>query len=659
MSFLSVDFESRSTVDLRKTGVYPYAEHPTTDLWCMAYSLGDGPVELWVPGDPVPGAVTYALEKGMDFRAWNANFERVMWRQILTPVYGFPPVPLETWVDTAAEAAAMALPRGLDKAAQVLQVPHRKDERGHRLMLQMAKPRLGRKGKNDPLRWWDQPDKLERLYEYCRQDVRTERAIAAVLRPLSDREREVYLLDQRANDRGVLIDVDLVRALQALAAEATARANVRLQEITNGEVAAVTNVQNIRGWLERNGLPLDDLTKRTISETLQLDLPEYIREVLQIRAETGKTSVKKLLAMLANACRDGRARGQLLYHGAGTGRWSGKGIQPQNFPRPTIPDVEDLIPEVLVGNYEGLAARYHILEIVTSLLRSCFIAGPGRRFLCADFSAIEGHVTAWLASQPGGMLSYEEMAYEIFHGRELDGQCLSLREAVEAIKVTPNERTVGKVAVLGCGFGMGPGKYQDTVEEWTGLEISDALAEKVVSKYREQNSHIVRLWRELQAAAIKAVRNPGTVVRAGRNGCIRYSVRGQFLWCTLPSGRPLAYAMPRIVDRMAPWGVMQPAVEVRTVDSVTKKWVRRELYGGLQTENVVQAIARDLMVASTQRVQAAGYDMILTVHDEVLCEALNDNGSLEEFNALMSERPEWCRSIPLQVEGWEGPRYRK
>jgi DNA polymerase len=621
----------------------------------MAYALGDGPVGLWVPGDPVPDEVTYALSEGMDFRAWNANFERVMWRQILTPVYGFPPVPLETWVDTAAEAAAMALPRGLDKAAQVLQVSHQKDQRGHRLMLQMAKPRK----KGPPPAWWDLPEKMESLYRYCKQDVRTERAIAAVLRPLSDAEREVYLLDQQANDRGVLIDLDLVRGLSKLADEATARADVRLQEITDGEVEAVTNVQNIRGWLDRNGVPLDDLTKRTVSETLQLDLPEAAREVLEIRAETGKTSVKKLQAMLANACRDGRARGQLLYHGAGTGRWSGKGIQPQNFPRPTIPDVESLIPDVLEGNYDGLAERYPIMEVVTSLLRSCFRAAPGRRFLCADFSAIEGHVTAWLADQPGGMLSYEEMAYEIFHGRELDGQCLSLREAVEAVKVTPNERMVGKVAVLGCGFGMGPDKYQDTVKAWTGLEISDTLAERVVAKYREQNNDIVRLWKELQSAAIEAVRHPGTIVRAGRNGSIRYSVRGQFLWCALPSGRPLAYAMPTLVDRMTPWGTMQKVVEIRTVDSMTKKWVRRQLYGGLQTENVVQAIARDLMVASTQRVQDAGYDMVLTVHDEVLCEALNDNGSLDEFNALMSERPMWGSQIPLKVEGWEGMRYRK
>jgi DNA polymerase len=646
--FLSIDIESRSVVDLRKTGVYPYAVDPTTDLWCMAYALGDGEVQLWLPGDPVPGEIEWALDHGMDFRAWNAQFERVMLACIATPRYGFPKIPLERWVDTAAEAAAMSLPRGLGKAAEVLGTYNQKDDGGHRLMLQMAKPRRARKDEAPGLYWWDDAGRIKRLCAYCQQDVETERDIAKKLRRLPESEVKVYHMDQRANDKGVLIDVELVHALKALADEAQARANRRLNEVTEGAVEAVTNVQNLRQWLSGVGVPLDDLAKQTVAETLlRDDLPPEAREALEIRQEAGKTSWKKLDSMLACLCPDDRVRGLLLYHGANTGRWSGKLVQPQNFPRPSIKNVEALIPQVLEGDYDGLEEQHPVMEIVVSLLRSCFIAADGRRFMCADFSAIEGHVTAWLAGQDSGMVTYEEMAAVIFD------------MAVEDVGEESMERQVGKVAVLGCGFGMGAPKYKDTVKEWTGLDISDELSVLVIDRYREKNHRIKRLWSDLQDAAYDAVKHPGRIVKCGRNGCVRYVVRANFLWCVLPSGRALAYASPRLVDRMAPWGSMVQSVEISTVDSYTRKWCRRALYGGLQTENVVQAVARDLMAGSMRSVQEAGYDVLLTVHDEVLAEVPNDNGDLESFNALMSERPDWCRNMPLEVKGWEGRRYRK
>lgn len=666
--FLSIDFESRSTVDLRSTGVYPYAAHPTTDLWCMCYALGDGEVQLWLPGDPVPGEIEYALDNDYDFRAWNAQFERTMWREICLPRYGFPVVPLERWVDTAAEAAAMSLPRGLGKAAEVLGTTHQKDGKGHRLMMQMAMPRKPRQGEDqNALLWWDDEGRLARLCNYCATDVETERSIALKLRRLSSAERKIYVMDQRINDRGVLIDVKLVRALKTLADECMARADQRLWELTDGTVEAVTNVQNIRRWLRDAGVPLDDLTKQTVAETLSIeDLPEGVFEVLSIRKDAGKTSVRKLEAMLKCIGEDNRARGLLLYHGANTGRWSGRLIQPQNFPRPTIKDVESLIPMVLQGDYDGLEALHPILEIVSSLLRSCLIPEEGTRFMCGDFSAIEGHVTAWLAGQDSGMVSYEEMAAIIFDMEEKD------------VGEESEERQVGKVAVLGCGFGMGVDKYIDTVKAWTGLDILDpdcsgcrahgrgnkaahysctgALA---VDSYRSTNWLIKSLWYDLQSAALEAVRKPSIPVRCGRHGCVQYVVRGKFLWCVLPSGRPLCYPLPRIAKRMTPWGEMRDTVLVSGVNSMTKQWEGRVLYGGLQTENVVQAIARDLMAAAMERVQEAGYDVLLTVHDEVLAEVPNDNGNLEEFTTLMSERPEWGNQIPLAVKGWEGSRYRK
>lgn len=644
--FLSIDLESRSTVDLRKSGVYPYAIHPDTDLWCMSYAFGDADTQLWLPGDPVPGEIQYALDEGLDFRAWNAQFERVMLAVLAVPRYSFPRIPLERWVCTAAEAAAMSLPRGLGKAAQVLGAEHQKDDKGHRLMLQMSQPRRPRKDEDpDALLWWDDAGRLAKLCDYCQQDVETERAIAKKLRRLSATEVKVYQLDQRANDRGVLIDVELVNALKLLANEAQARANKALQEITGGAVEAVTNVQNLRRWVNDRGVSMEGLDKQAVSEALATLPPGDVFDALTIRQDAGKIAWKKLDAMLACLCPDNKARGLLLYHGANTGRWSGKLIQPQNFPRPTIKNAEVLIGQVLAGDYDALAQDYKIMDVVTSLLRACLISTTGSRFMCADFSAIEGHVTAWLAGQDSGMVTYEEMAAVIFD--------------VPEEEVTKKQRAVGKVAVLGCGFGMGWKKYKETVKAWTGIDISDKLAKVVVAKYRDKNHRIKTLWYDLQDAAQQAVEWPDTVIYCGRNGNIKYVVRGGFLWCVLPSGRPLAYAAPRIENRMAPWGDMVRSVIVSTVDSYTRKWERRALYGGLQTENVVQAIARDLMAVSMCCVQEEGYNVLLTVHDEVLCEVPNDNGDLKVFNALMSERPNWCQNIPLTVDGWEGQRYRK
>jgi DNA polymerase len=330
--------------------------------------------------------------------------------------------------------------------------------------------------------------------------------------------------------------------------------------------------------------------------------------------------------------------------GADTGRWAGRLIQPQNFPRPSLDDPEALIPLVMAGDYEAIAEVAHPMEGLSSLLRSMLVARAPARFLCADFSAIEGWVVAWLAGQEG-MTSYEEMAARIFNKK------------VSEIAKDSEERMVGKVAVLGCGYGMGRKKFRDTVKAWTGLEISEELADKAVTTYRSVNDQIQSLWYELERAALEAVAQPGKITRAGRRGLIRYRVKGQYLWCVLPSGRPLCYPLPKLVDSLTPWGEVKKAVEISTTNSYTRKWERRTLYGGLQTENVVQAVARDVMAEAMLRVEEAGYPVVLTVHDEILAEA--ETGSLDHFNELMSVTPEWAPELVVKVEGWEGERYRK
>lgn len=663
---VSIDFETRSTVDLRLTGVYPYAAHPTTDVWCMAWAIQDGAVQLWTPGDPAPD-----FSGASEIRAWSAQFERIIWREIMVKRYGFPEIPLEVWVDTAAEAAALALPRSLEQAASTLGLPVEKDMEGRRLMIQMSKPR-----KKKPLTWWDDAPRRERLYAYCRQDVVVERAVAERIRPLSDYERKVYLLDQRINDRGVLIDRPLVEAAQKIVATGVARANEELESLTG--VGAVTKVQDIRVWVTAQGIALDDLTKATVRDLLQGEdgLPPDVIRVLEIRQEAGKTSNAKLDSMLAYAGKEDRARGLLLYHGAGTGRWSGKGPQPQNYPRGTVKEVERFIPSVLAGDYDGIAAEEPPLAVISSMLRGMLRAAPSHRLLAGDYAQIEARIVAWFAGQwdlvdlfeSGGRI-YEEMAADIYS------------VPVEEIENPSERRTIGKSSVLGCGFQMGPDRFAEDVQTKTGIVLTRGArdddgellpgevdeAARAVHGYRTRYPRIPELWSELNAAAFSAVSNPGKVYTAGVGGVVKYTKRGQFLWCQLPSGRFLAYALPAIQMVDPPWEKdkeekdrkKRPAVTYATVDGYTRKWRRVAAYGGLLTENIVQATARDLMAAAMLRVEAAGYPVVLTVHDEIVCEVPEGKGSLEEFVNLLRTRPKWAARIPVAAEGWEGERYRK
>jgi DNA polymerase len=670
VSTLSIDFETRSTVELKKTGVYPYAAHPDTDIWCMAYAFDDGEVGMWVPehGRWVPEEIEEHVSHGGDVRAWNAQFERVIWNAIMVPRYGFPLLEVEQVYDTAADAAAMNLPRDLDKAARVLGLSVLKDDEGHRLMMQMSRPR-----KRVPLTWWDKPAKLERLYEYCRQDVRVERAIASRLRPLSRSERAVYILDQKINDRGMKVDLPLVRAAQKIVNEGTRRANAEIQEITEGEVSGVTKVADLTKWLQAAGADITDLRKDSVRDFLNDGAggAQALR-VAELRQETGKSSTAKLKSMLQVACFDERARGLLLYHGAGTGRWAGKLLQPQNFPRPAVTTPEVYIPRVLAGAFDMIEIEEPALVVVSSMLRSMLVAAPGHRLMSGDYSQIEARTVAWIAGEDSlvrafaaGAKIYEQM------GAAYSGKPLG------EITKDSQERQVGKNSVLGCGFQMGADRFAEQVWTQSGIRLPRGerdekgallpdevdMAAHIVQTYRSLYPRIPAFWHEINSAAKSAVRRPGEIQACGRGGAVRFVVRGQFLWCVLPSGRPLAYALPRLEMRTVRPKDRDPftveCVTFSAVDGITKQWTRFAGYGGMWTENVVQAMARDIMAAAMLRVEAAGYPVVLTVHDEVVCEVPDEHGSLEEFLDLMRVCPRWAEGLPVAAEGWTGQRYRK
>lgn len=375
MTTLHIDFETRSTVDLRKAGAHVYAEHETTDVWCMAYCVDDGDVRIWTPGEYPPFAddvVADAFERGTVV-AHNASFELAIWNRLMAPRYGWKPLDPRQVRCTMAMAYAMALPGGLDDAAAAVGLDVRKDAEGSRLMMQMARPRLIREcrfcmgsGKIDggsdqgdhwtcePCRespgkeivWWDDEARRQRLYEYCRQDVRVERELEKRLLQLTPAEQELWVLDQKINDRGVRVDLKTIGKLISAVETMQARLTHRMVRVTGGRVEGASKVQQLEAWVAERIGEIDGLAKADVTALLERDdLPADVREALEIRREAAKSSTSKLKAMRASACADGRVRGTMQYHGASTGRWAGRRVQTQNLPRSVLG--QDEIMEVL------------------------------------------------------------------------------------------------------------------------------------------------------------------------------------------------------------------------------------------------------------------------------------------------------------------------
>jgi len=624
----------------------------------MAWAFDDEEVQIWIPGQPLPERIVEHIEHGGEIRAWNAQFERIIWREIMAERYFAPAVLDEQWVDTAAEAAAMALPRGLDQCAIVLRVKEKKDQEGYGLMMRMTRPRSIVNGR--PV-WWTDPEKLQRLYAYCKQDVRVERVIAKAVRRLSPLEREIYLMDQRINDRGVGIDRELILAAQEVAAEGIARADATLDQLTDGAVHSVTNHLALTKWVWEQGVETDGVSKKAIKEMLESDLSPDVRHVLQLRSDAGRTSIAKLDTMLSWASApDDRARGMAFYHAASTGRWGGKGPQPHNFPRGEITNVEFYIKDILARQYDTIALAYHPVVVVSSMLRSMWRAKAGNELIAADYSAIEARVLNWLAGQDDVLETFRE--YDA-------GDKTKDPYLVMARKIGPlASRQAGKAAELGCGYQMGAGKFVTAAWDVYQVRVNEEEAEKAVAAYRASHDKVVALWKETEEAVIEATRNPGKVVLFGAKQRLKCAVAGAYLYLILPSGRPLAFAAPKVVTATvhikatktkAAYSFTKDAFEFSGVDPFTKQWGRLRAYGGLLVENIVQAVSRDLLAEGMLRLEKSGYPPILSVHDEAVSEVQMGFGSVHEYEQILAQLPEWAQGCPVRAEGWRGERYRK
>jgi len=659
-----IDFETRSTVDLRKSGVYRYAEDPTTEIIVMSWRVGDGDIQRWTPGGEDPTELLRAIYEGDIIVAHNAGFERAIWNA-KTPTH-WPKLNIVQQDCTMARGLAVALPGSLDMLAQALKLPVQKDKDGQRLMMQMCKPRRVEDGQ--PI-WWDDPEKIERLGLYCDRDVETECAVDVAIPQLSDTERKVWILDQTINDRGVMIDRASVDRALDVVAEALRRADERMWWLTDGDVRKCSEVAKIVAWLNKRGIPCESVAKGEIEEIVLMSGlmgDETAEEVVRLRRAAGKTSTSKFKAMLNSVCADDRVRGTLAYHGAGTGRWAGRLIQPQNFPRiDAEKELSDILRIVeLLASPRGPKEVCDMIEMMvgpamewlSKCLRAMLVAGPGKKFVSGDFSNIEGRVNAWMAGEQWKLDAFK--AYDAGTGPDLYKVMAAKILGIPIEEITKIQRQYyGKTPELACGFQGAVGALMKMAYNF-GIYLSEDQAAEIVRGWRDENPKIVQSWWDLQDAAIEAVSAPGIKVPC-LNGKVQYLAANGFLFCQLPSARVIAYAYPKLIWTETAKGHKRIQIEYRGVDSYTKRWCAQRLYGGVQSNNVVQGTARDLMVEAMFRMEEADYPLVLTVHDELLSEVAEDFGSADEYQRLMSVLPAWATGLPVATAAWEDKRYVK
>ena len=689
---LFMDLETRSRVDLRATGVYVYADDPSTDVTVARLAIGmEEPVE-WRPGRELPARFVAAMADPMiDVVAHNAQFERILIERVLHPRYGWPLIPIDRWTCTMARARMLALPGSLDGAGAALGLGVKKDGIGYRLMLQMCRPRS-----IDPATgaavWWQDDDRMARLSDYCSTDVKVERAVYRSTPGVPPDELDVYDLTETINDRGVRFDLDFVAAARAVAADTRDLLDADMAWATGQAVTRASNIGGLKTWLLRRGVDLSpppELVRGPVATILDGELKadpdtgvevedeaeieeeekpapelrrrdvlrliadprvgETERAVLRTRLEAGKISVKKLEAILDRASADGRVRGLLGYHGANTGRYISQGLQVQNFPRDVSADWN--ADRAMLD--QGAAAVDAIvgppLDTISRMLRGAIIPADGHDIATGDFSSVEAVGVAWLAGQAGLLRAFrdERKIYEEMAGRVygLDPKTIT-KDSVE--------RHVGKTLVLGAGYQMGWWKFRETVLVQAGILLTPGAAQRAIDVYRETYARIPELWRDMNEAAIGAVKHPG-MITAVSGGRIRFRQERKWLRMRLPSGRYLWYSQPLIEKNK----YNSDCVTYMAVNNKTRKWERQGTYGGRLTENAVQGLCRDLLVTATLRLEQAGYRPVTLIHDEIVAEPETGFGSVEEMCALMSETPPWAAGFPLSTKGARGSRYAK
>lgn len=666
MNTLNIDIETYSSYDLRKVGVYKYCEAPDFEILIFAYSVDNQPtitIEL-ANGEAIPPEIIEAIiDPDVIKKAFNAQFERVAISEFLRRNYIDLPfigsggntnyLDPRQWRCTMVDAMKAGLPATLKQSAIALNLDEQKDSAGTALINFFSKPRKPTK-KDTRTRNLPEHDmeKWNSFVEYCRQDVETEKAVGTAVEKFislgskSDRfEQMLYALDQEINDRGVLLDMDVVNGALAIDEAYKEKLMKWGQEITGLENP--NSPSKLLAWFKEQGLELPNLTKDTVKKALN-KTDGLVKTMLEIRQELSKTSTAKFVTMKAAVCHDGRVRGLLQFYGASrTGRWAGRLVQVQNLPQNKINDLEVAREIVADVDLETLEMLYDQVPFVLSqLIRTAFIAPNEKTFAVSDFSAIEARVIAWLAG--------EKWRLEVFntHGKIYEASASQMfKVPIETIDKGSPLRQKGKVAELALG-------YQGGVNALISMGALDMGVPEdelpgLVRAWREANPKIKQLWYGIERAAIQAIERPGDIIPFNKG--IHFFMSHGALMMMIPSGRKLVYQNARLEDHPSFEGKQQIVFD--GVDGTSKKWTSIPTYGGKLTENAVQAIARDCLAYSMLRLDREGFPIVMHIHDEAVMEA--DEGSIVEVEDVMGRGISWAEGLPLTADGYETPFYKK
>lgn len=644
MPILSIDIETYSDVDLTKCGVYAYSDSPNFEILLFAYAFDEEPTQITdlACGENLPQRVLVALEDpAITKAAFNAQFERTCISRYL----GRKLSP-EGWQCTAVQSAMLALPLSLDNVGEVLNIQRKKLKEGADLVRFFSMPckptkANGGRTRNRPE---DAPEKWERFKTYCIRDVDAEREIRQKLWrfPIPESEMELYRMDQEINDRGILVDQQLVENAVLCDNQYRQMVTARAYELTG--LSNPNSPVQIKGWLAEHGVEAEKLDKKTVKGLLT-ETDGEVLEVLKLRLLMAKTSVKKYEAIERSVCSDGRVHGLLQFYGANrTGRWAGRLVQVQNLPQNHIPDLELARNLVKKQRFEDLDLLYESTpEVLSELIRTAFVPKPGCRFIVADFSAIEARVLAWFAGEQWRLNTFAE-------GGDIYCASASKMFGVPVVKhgVNGHLRQKGKIAELALGYGGAVGALTSMGALDMGMQEEEL--QPLVSQWRNSNPHITKFWWDVDAAAAKAVKERTEVVLG--NLCFTY--RSGILFVTLPSGRKLSYIKPRMTqNRFGRESLSYEGV------GESKKWMRIETYGPKLVENIVQATARDLLALAMLRLRNKGFEIVMHIHDEAVLEVPEGVSSVEEICQIMSEQPDWAAGLPLRADGYECAFYKK
>lgn len=643
MRTLSIDIETFSSVDLAKSGVYRYAEAPDFEILLFGYSVDAGPVQVvdFACGEKIPKEIQQAiLDNNVTKWAFNAQFERIC----LSKYFGIHLAP-DSWRCTMVWSAYLGLPLSLEGAAIVTGADKKKLTKGKELIRYFSvpcKPTVTNGGRTRNLPE-HAPEKWNSFKAYNLRDVEVELSIQEKLQkfPMPEEEWNNYILDQQINDRGIQLDLELVKKAIQCDEKVREELTSRLKELT--DLDNPNSVVQMKSWLSEKGLETDSLDKASVKALLK-EAPEHLSEVLELRQLLAKSSVKKYTAMENAVCTDGRARGLLQFYGANrTGRFAGRLIQVQNLPQNHLSDLEQARRLVRGGHFDALEILYDSIPgVLSELIRTAFVPKKGYKFIVADFSAIEARVIAWLAG--------ETWRNEVFatHGKIYEASASQMfKVPLEEVTKGSPLRQKGKIAELALGYGGSVGALKAMGALDMGL--TEEELKPLVYAWRNANPNIVRLWWDVDRAVKEAV----TERCRTETHRIRFEYRSGMLLIWLPSGRQLTYVKPRM-------GISSFGSEAVTYEGVgaTKKWERIESYGPKFVENIVQAISRDILCCAMRKLNEKGFDIVMHVHDEVVLEVPLEV-TVTDICTLMNQTPTWAQGLLLRADGYECNFYKK